>query len=139
MALTARMFSLSVPTVRHLLSAGIDFSQNSLHDKEIIFDDMFAFSKGVLYSGLREQKGSGLIKFLEKINHTPDNILFIDDAEHHAQEVHESLNSYGIPTTCIRYGGADHRAVTFDPARADKDLLKIIGQERFDLLFKELS
>ena len=136
-ALTKRMFSLSIPTVKHLISAGINFSNNSLHTEEVVFDDMFAFSKGVLYSGLRKEKGSALIKFLEKINHKPDNILFIDDSQHHFKEVHENLNSYGIPTTCIRYGGADHRSKTFDPARADSDLIKVVGQERFDLLFKE--
>lgn len=136
--LTKRMFSLATPTIKHLRSAGIDFSKNLLHKNDIVFDDMFAFFKGVIYSGLREEKGACLIKFLEKIGQKPSNILFVDDSKHHVEEVHESLNSYGIPTTCIRYGGADHRAATFEPARAEKELVKIIGQERFGLLFKEL-
>jgi len=136
--LTARMFSLSVPTEKHLTSVGIDFSGSSLHNEDIIFDDMCAFSNGVLYSGLRREKGAALIRFLEKIEHKPGSILFVDDTKHHVEEVHESLNSYGIPTTCIRYGRADSRAAMFEPARADKELIKIVGQERFDLLFKEL-
>jgi hypothetical protein len=139
MALTKRVFWLNTPTIKQLSSVGIDFSKNPLHEKEIIFDDTFGFDKGVLYSGLYEEKGDALIKLLEKIDHKSDNILFVDDSDNHAREVYETLNSYGIPTTCIRYGAADHRSVTFDPAQAEQELLKVIGQERFDQILKELE
>lgn len=138
LGLTRRILSDANITVKQLLSVGIDFSQNSLYEKEEVFTDTFGFSKGILYAGLDEEKGSGVIKFLEKIDHKPKNILFVDDARHHVEEVYQSLNDYGIPNICIRYAGADDRLEKFDPARADRDLIASIGKERFDLLFKEL-
>ncbi len=138
MALTKRLFSMKQSTSKQLSSVNITFLQNAIHDKEIEFDSMAGFADGILYSGLNDSKGEWLITFLEKIDYLPANVLFVDDAKHHIDEMHKTLNVKGIPTTCIHYGATDLRMSQFNPARADKDLLEAIGRAHFDSVLKEL-
>lgn len=138
MALTKRLFSTKQSTSKQLALVDITFLKNAIHDKEIEFDSLAGFADGILYSGLNDNKGEWLITFLEKINYLPANIVFVDDAKHHVDEMHKTLKAKGIPTICIHYGATDLRAAQFDPARADKDLLKAIGRKRLDSVFKEL-
>ncbi|MFC1841716.1 DUF2608 domain-containing protein [Candidatus Dependentiae bacterium] len=138
MALTKRMFSTKQSTIEQLLSVNIEFSKKTIHDKEIKFDDMIGFSEGILYSGLGDNKGECLISFLEKISYTPENIVFVDDGKHHVENVYSNVTAKNIPITCIRYGAADQRVANFNPAKADTELLNIIGNDRYNLIMKEL-
>lgn len=139
MALTMRSFSTKQMTSKQLASVDIKLAKNAVYDKKVEFDSMVGFADGVLYSGLKDNKGECLITFLEKINLYPANILFIDDSKHHIEEMHKILNAKGIPTNCILYEATHSRVAKFDPAHADRDLLKAIGKERFDSVFNEIS
>lgn len=138
MVLTKRMFSTKRSVVKQLRSTGLEFSQNTIHDKEIKFTELRGFAEGILYSGLGDDKGECLLSLFEKINYTAEKILFIDDERHHVEEFYKTLNAKGIDTTCIRYDGADERVAKFNPAKADQELLAVISQERFNNIFKEL-
>jgi len=106
--------------------------------KEVVYSQLAGFSQGIFYAGLGDNKGDWLLLFLEKINYTPEHIIFVDDTLHHVEHVHNALCKKNILNTCIRYGYADTRGEEFNPAKADQELLKAIGQEKYNTLFKEL-
>ena len=65
-------------------------------------------------------------------------MVFVDDSKGNVEDVYETLSSKDIPVTCLRYGATDEREATFDPARSEKELIKIIGLGRYKEIFKEL-
>jgi FMN phosphatase YigB (HAD superfamily) len=138
MALTARMHSMSKNTNHALLQAGIDFFETAIHDQKIQFNPTAAYERGVLYTGPKLRKGECLVLFFEKIGYVPEKVFFVDDSQHHVEDVHETLQSKNIPVTCLRYGATDVRESKFDPARSEKELVAAIGKERYNSIFKEL-
>ncbi len=137
MALTFRSFTIRHNTIKQLDFVDIDFSQNTIHETEILFDTHFGFSDGILYSGFQENKGACLVTLLKQINYYPKHVVFIDDGKHHIDEMYEALNTHKIPATCIHYTATAKRAEKFCMDDANSDLLNSLGKERFNSFFKE--
>lgn len=95
----------SIPEWRsqHLKELGLNFKM----EKEIVFpiQNGFvppSFEKGVLYCGNfykndKDNKGKILSLYLDWLDWTPAQVVFIDDGEHHIESVGKELNTRGIP------------------------------------------
>ena len=64
--------------------------------------------------------------------------MFIDDSKDHVESVSKSLHKNNIPCVCMRYSATDEREAKFDPEKAEKELLNLIGTERYNKIFREL-
>lgn len=138
MVLTARLFvSQREVTKNHLSQSKIHLCNNLNCDNEILFPNEAGFDNGILYSGVVPRKGELLLEFLKKINYVPKKIVFVDDSMEHVQNVHDALTGKNIPSICIRYGYADARIAGIDEKEADKGLLKLLGEQRYNKLFEE--
>jgi len=128
MALTGRAFGDSEMTFNQLKSVNISFEKNTIHNEVLDFGNRNGFYRGILSAGLTGDKGENLIEFFEKINFFPEKMVFVDDLPFYIEEVKKIADAKNIEFTGIRYGAADDRYVTFDPARAIEDI-KIIFKD----------
>lgn len=138
MALTARWSALAKKTVGTLKALKLAFDNNSFYDKEIKLGTISCLFKGILFTGDEKEKGESLILFFEKINYIPKHVLFIDDSIDHVESVYKSLDKNNIPCVCMRYSATDEREAKFDPEKAEKELLNLIGTEHYNKIFSEL-
>jgi len=138
MALTARAFYMGDGTHENLVSAGMEFAQSTIHGEPVKFTETAGFLNGILFSGLKMKKGECITKFLDMINYTPERVLFVDDARHYIENIYDTFSGKNIPITCVRYGATDEREAAFDPARSDRELIQMIGHERFKEIFEEI-
>ena len=140
MAVTARWIALAQSTFRHLESLKISFHNNVLHDEEMSLGEISGFSKGILFTGDENEKlkGEFLISFFEKIGYTPEHVVFVDDSMKQVEHVYKTLQEKNIACHCIRYGATDSRMNQFDPARAQNELLQVVGAQRYKSIFEEV-
>jgi len=122
MGLTARGFALAYRTSEQLHSLGIALDANTIHQDDVILDESAGFVKGTLFLDPAGNKGERLFQFFSKINYEPQKILFIDDMPMFLQSVCDAVVAKNIPFLGLRYGVADDRSLTFEPARADEEL-----------------
>ena len=90
-----------------LNALGIDFSP--FFEGEYVFSELVdaksrppLFKNGILFTGdlqnpEKSAKGQLLGIFLDKINWSPEKVIFIDDSQKHLEAVFQELNQRGIP------------------------------------------
>ena len=122
MGLTARGFALAHRTSEQLYSLGISLDANTIYQDDVILDESAGFVKGTLFLDPAGNKGERLFQFFDKINYEPPKILFVDDMPEFMESVHDAVVAKEIPFVGLRYGVADDRSLTFEPARADEEL-----------------
>lgn len=98
------------------------------------------FKNGILASA-KNPKGKVLIAFLNHINWTPANIIFVDDRMEFINSVENELDKRNIPHLCYHYTAATDKACKFDKKLADFQINYLIkaGQWLSDSKAKELS
>lgn len=96
--------------------------EDTHHLKTIIFH------QGIIYCTPLNKKSDGLRLFLEKLHHSPQRIIFIDDKPPHIKDIALLVESLGIEYVGIRFGGADERVASFNPdiAKIQWDCLPLI-------------
>jgi hypothetical protein len=109
MALTARYAEIQDITRHQLAQNNIFFTRNAPSNQEIhlMLNEQAVYNQGILYQGESNNKGEILVKFLEKINHNYNKIIFIDDKAKNTQHVHEALNNLIIEHIEFRYNKTD--------------------------------
>lgn len=138
MALTARWIGLASATCENLESMNISFQESSLLNGEMPLGEISGLSHGILFTGDEIPKGQFILSFFEKIGYTPKHVVFIDDSKKYIEDVHAALKEKDIACHCIRYGATDQRVAQFDSARAEKQLLDVIGEQRYKSIFGEI-
>ncbi|MFH0898800.1 MAG: DUF2608 domain-containing protein [bacterium] len=136
MGLTARWLGLAQRTSRDLQEFNIVFD-NPVHKDNLEMGKISGFHQGILYSGEEFGKGELLAKFLDRINHIPKHVLFVDDVMHYVQDVAGWMSKRGIDCHCIRYGAVDQQVAQYSQSQADKELIDVLGIERFKSIFGE--
>lgn len=128
--LTARYIEMAYTTIKQLHSIGIDLSLNSLSklDHEIEGGYAAKYIQGVIFVGLRNEKGETLMRLLDQLGYTPKNVLFIDDKLKNIHSVQAACEKRGIPFTGLRYGYLDKAGRSFDPVTTDHELKEFIEQ-----------
>lgn len=133
--LTARGMTLAQRTHQQLEGLDIRLHQNTIHAEDLIIDEEAGFVKGVLSMEATGNKGERLIQLCEKIGYSLKRVVAIDDVPHFLEGLQNTLGKHDVPFVGIRYGGADQRLVTFDPARAYVELREVMGDsEHFKLI-----
>lgn len=122
LGLTRRYIEMAYPTHQQLRSIDIDLARSTVHphDIEIPGGHAAKFIEGIVFVGLKNEKGPTLLHFLDLIGYTPQKVLYIDDSMKNITSVAAAIESRGIPFTGIRYGYLDDQAHQFDPAIANK-------------------
>ncbi|MCH9611436.1 MAG: hypothetical protein SP1CHLAM42_15270 [Chlamydiales bacterium] len=132
MGLTARYIEMAYPTVSQLKSIGINLSLNVLSDLDHEIEGGYAakYVEGVIFVGLKNDKGETLMRFLNQLEYQPKKILFIDDKEKNLRSVSIACEKRGIPFTGLRYGYLDEKGKEFDPIATEIDLKNFIKKKR---------
>jgi hypothetical protein len=147
-ALTARFPHECDYTLAQLRSVGIDFSKQKhlTLSKEILSipsDSMY--QDGMVFATTKNKKSDVLFAFLDKTSLHPECVIFVDDKQHHVEDVERACQKRGIKCIGIRFNGADKDVKNFNPAIAelqwkafplmlsDEDALKMILNERKEI------
>lgn len=103
--LTARYTEMAYPTHDQLQSIGIDLSKNNLYpyDKEIEGGYASKFIQGIIFVGLKNDKGETLFRFLDSIGYHPKKLLFADDKMKNVESVRKAAEKRGVSFTGIHY------------------------------------
>lgn len=130
--LTARYIELAYPTIQQLQSIGIDLSLHSLADLDHEVEGGYAakYLEGVIFVGLKNDKGETLVRLLEQLDHHPKKILFIDDKEKNLHSVAKACEKRGIGFTGLRYGVLDADGESFDPTATKIELDAFIEKQQ---------
>jgi len=118
LALTARPPQWSQGTLQQVASLGINFSRTAPQMNSALFHNGF-YTHGVLFLPAGAEKGKVLIQFLKQAHLNPSRVLFIDDKVHNVQSVDMALTQVKIKSLSLRYGAADAKVKSFNPALAD--------------------
>lgn len=129
--LTARYIEMAYPTVQQLHSIGIDLSLVSLSDLDHEIEGGFAakYVEGIVFVGLKNDKGETLMRLLEQLQHSPKKVLFIDDKKKNLHSVEEACAKRDIPFIGLRYGYLDEAGTQFSPAAAENDLQSFMEEQ----------
>ena len=115
--LTARYIEMAYPTTKQLQSIGIDMSRHSLSELDHEIEGGYAakYLEGVIFVGLKNDKGKTLMRLLDQLGHQPKKVLFIDDKEKNLHSVAAACEKRKIPFVGLRYGYLDQAGKAFDP------------------------
>lgn len=107
LAITARFPSLASYTTQHLKEVNINFVHTQFGDLEIVFQQEFPclFKDGILFCGTANDKGTMILKLLEKLNYQPLKIIFIDDDMQNILSIKKALADSFIEYIGIHYQG----------------------------------
>jgi hypothetical protein len=64
------------------------------------------YREGVLFSNNKQDKGTVLRAFLEKVNYRPNHIIFVDDLVDNLVDVQRTADEMGISCVALHYLGA---------------------------------
>lgn len=126
-ALTVRSPKLKTCTINHLNAIDIDFTGNSIYQKDIFFDHNIQYIEGIFFVD-GGNKGEWLLHLLKDIDYMPKQIIFIDDKEYNHHNVEGTLTQNGIDHTCIWYRYCDAKVNNFDLAMTQTALLDLCQQ-----------
>ena len=114
-ALTARHTApLIAHTVEQLAQLGIDFSRSGISNENFMIEGLFPLAryyKGIIFAG-SHNKGTVLMRVLDRLGITPTKIIFVDDKLHHLQSVQMKAGERGIPFIGLRYSRSDDKCVS---------------------------
>ncbi|MEZ5314721.1 MAG: DUF2608 domain-containing protein [Chlamydiales bacterium] len=134
LGLTARYVEMAYPTIDQIHSIGIDFTLNTLKNFDCEIEGGAKYLEGIIFVGLKNDKGETLIRFLNQLNYRPKKILFIDDKEKNLQSVSLACQKEGIQFLGLRYGYLDSFSKTFDCTLADSQLKDFINKKESERL-----
>lgn len=105
LGLTARYIEMAYPTHSQLQSIGIDLSKNTLYpyDKEIEGGFASKFIQGIVFVGLKNDKGETLFRFLDSIQYKPKRVVYVDDKLKNIESVRKVVEERGISYIGIHY------------------------------------
>ena len=126
LALTKRSMPFSKMTIKKLRKIGIDFSKQTLYQKNINLPATYmgGFSHGIIFTG-SNKKGEILSLFLKKTNLVPSKIIFLDDRRKHLQSVANMCKEKNIPFVGIRISLMDSMKKNFNLTKAEKEMYKL--------------
>lgn len=103
--LTARYIEMAFTTHDQLLSVGIDFSKNTIYPFDCEIEGGFAakFIDGIIFNGLKNDKGEILVRFFNRIGCRPKKVIYIDDKLSNIQSVQAAIEKENIPFLGIHY------------------------------------
>ncbi len=127
LSLTARTPVLKACTLNHLSTIDIDFTRNSIHQEDIVFNDSMHYTNGVLFIKGGD-KGECLLHLLKHIGYLPKQVIFIDDKEYNHHPIKRTLTQNDINHTCIWYRYCDTKVDNFDLACTQEELIKLCQQ-----------
>ncbi len=130
--LTARYNEMAYPTVDQLHSIGIDLSLHSLSDLDHEIEGGYAakYIEGVIFVGLKNDKGETLMRLLDHVKHQPKKILFIDDKEKNLHSVARACKKREIPFIGLRYGYLDRAGESFDLVATELELKTFLERQQ---------
>lgn len=127
-ALTARPQPWAPGTLRQVASIGVDFRTTAPDPQVSSGGEMI---NGVFFLKNGVDKGPALIAFLKQLNLRPSHVIFVDDKVNNVDSVSKALGQANIPHIAFRYGAADGRVKSFDPAIAEIQLNYFRQYRRF--------
>lgn len=132
--LTARYTEMAYPTIKQLQSIGINLDLHSLSNLDHEIEGGFSakYVEGVIFVGLKNDKGETLMRLLSQLNHKPKKILFIDDKEKNLHSVSAACKKRGIPFIGLRYGFLDKAGAEFDPVNTEAELKLFIEEQEVE-------
>ena len=125
-ALTNRSIPVIERTIERLKLINIDFSKNSLYDKDLELNLGYVgrYSKGIIFTGSND-KGEQLFLFLKKINYTPKKIIMFDDKMKNIKAVEKAAKEHHVEYVGIRFSLNDQKKKKFDPKEAEQTVHKL--------------
>ncbi len=134
--LTARYIEMAYPIIKQLHSIGIDLSLSSLSDLDHEIEGGFAakYLEGIIFVGLKNDKGETLLRLLDQLHYQPKKVLFIDDKEKNLHSVRLTCEKRSIPFIGLRYAYMDEAEAQFDPVSADLDLKVFMKKQELERL-----
>ena len=127
--LTARNHELVTPTLRHLQSVNVSFTDTKPFAK-VINNNYVLSQDGVVFAN-GQDKGRCLGEYLKEHNVSPQRIVFIDDSLKNVKKVKTYADNNSINFLGYRYGYLDEKVAAIDIELADQQLknLKILSDE----------
>ncbi len=125
MGFTARTPSIAAITLEQLKSIGVEYAKYPIHSKEFEFKlagDTALYTKGMLFIGEGNDKGTALVQFLEEIKLTPKRIVFVDDKVKNVESVAKALAKQRLEFLCFRYAVTDAKVKQFEADTRDIQL-----------------
>lgn len=122
LALTARFPYELEHTLKQLHSIGLDFSQQAAIPKKPFWMDLehaALYEQGIIFASTVNKKSTVLLKFLEFYPSEIQQLIFIDDKQHHVEDVEQCCRQQGIDCLAVRFSGADQYIEQFDPVAAE--------------------
>lgn len=107
-----------------LKGLGVDFSK-SFDSKPVEFDNDSLFKEGILFLGKGEDKGALLAAFLEKMDHKPDQVIFIDDKAKFLKSMDKAMKEKGIPCQLYQIKAADSWGSSLSKKMARRQLIHL--------------
>ncbi len=137
MALTARPVELLARTRYLLGKMGIDLSlaRPINGNYQTLVKEQAIYSKGILAVGATNDKGE-MLKWLIQQNGFVGfkKVVFVDDKAKYTASISTALDQLGVANDVFRYGSADQRVKSFDPALANEqtEYFEVTGKIRSD-------
>lgn len=126
MALTTRSLFVSERTLEQLEDINIHFLTPHVSQEDLVLPMHHpCFYKNSILFGGNNDKGEVLTTFFHWMNYYPKKVIFIDDKMKYLVAVEKALKHYNIEFVGIRYSGCDELVQTFDPAKAEHQLLEL--------------
>lgn len=122
LGLTARFPEDAWFTATQLQSVDIDLSHQSglpQVNLKLPLEPYASYEKGILFSTTMNKKSSVFLKFLELHKMDLDCIIFVDDKNHHVEDVENACKKFGIDCIGVRFSGADEHVKRFNSVEAE--------------------
>lgn len=127
--LTARNYELISPTIRHLNSAAVQFSEVPEFAEKVNNDFVFAKSGVIFANG--QDKGDCLEAYLRRHKISPSRIIFFDDHLKNVSNLKQFADRNNIVFKGYRYGYLDQKVLSMNLSLGDVQLenMRIISDE----------
>ena len=128
---TARSLLIAEQTLQQLRENNLSFLNTVGYVSFDIHTSTPAIHKdGVVFAGA-QSKGSMIVQFIEKLDHKPKVVIFLDDKLEHVEKVARIMSESNIEFHGFRYSYCDKNLTAFDTSHAEQELLHILKYATF--------
>jgi hypothetical protein len=121
LGLTSANIELAYSTHDKLHSLGIHLERNRIVNNHVEVTGPYAakYIEGIVFAGVKYDKGTVLFRFLDQIGYVPKKIVFVDDSRRKMAAMEIATTERGIPFTGLYYKAPKE---SYDPQVAKKQL-----------------
>lgn len=105
LGLISRNIEMAYPTHQKLHSVDIHLERNQIYKSDLEIEGPYAakYIEGILFAGMKYDKGTILFRFLDQIGYRPKKIVAVDDTMNKLIAFEKAAESRGIPFLGLHY------------------------------------